>query len=33
MSGAALQQQFAARIRQPAQQALLDGISAERMAV
>lgn len=33
MSGVQLQQQFAARIRQPAQQRLLDGISAERMAV
>jgi hypothetical protein len=33
MSGVELQQQFAARIRQPAEQPLLDGISAERMAV
>lgn len=33
MSGVELQRAFAARIRQPAQQPLLDGISAERMAV
>ena len=33
MSGAALQRVFAARIRQPAEQPLLCGISAERMAV
>jgi len=33
MSGVELQQQFAARIRQPAEQPLLDGIPAERMAV
>lgn len=33
MSAIELQQQFAARIRQPAQQPLLDGVTAERMAV
>jgi hypothetical protein len=33
MSGVNLQRQFAARIRQPAEQPLLDGIPAERMAV
>ncbi len=33
MNGVEAQRAFAARIRQPAQQPLLDGISAERMAV
>ncbi|MGB4073290.1 DNA-binding domain-containing protein [Pseudomonas sp.] len=33
MSAIERQQQFAARIRQPAEQPLLDGITAERMAV
>jgi uncharacterized protein len=33
MSGVELQQQFAARIRQPAAQPLLEGVTAERMAV
>ncbi|MFP6848164.1 MAG: putative DNA-binding domain-containing protein [Pseudomonas sp.] len=33
MSGVALQQQFAAGIRRPGQQPLLDGITAARMAV
>ncbi|MDO9617731.1 MAG: putative DNA-binding domain-containing protein [Pseudomonas sp.] len=33
MSGVEAQRAFAARIRQPAEQPLLDGISAERMAV
>jgi hypothetical protein len=33
MSGVEAQRAFAARIRQPAEQPLLDGVSAERMAV